>query len=106
MEGGAGNPIGRSGLHSLRRAPGHAQPHHLNTTKYWHGGERDSVRQCVRRFASICKDGGHSGFCEKVEITKKTDLSPETMLRHTHRRGNTGPDKQFELEIASISSCR
>lgn len=37
----------RSGLHPLRQALSHAQPHHLNMTKYWHRGELNSVCECV-----------------------------------------------------------
>lgn len=47
LEGGAGNSVGCSGLHSLRQALSHAQPHHLNMTKYWHCRVLNSVCRFV-----------------------------------------------------------
>lgn len=51
LEGGAGNSVDCSGLHSLRQALSHVQPHHLNMTKYWHCRVLNSV--CVASFKSV-----------------------------------------------------
>lgn len=65
-----------------------------------------------------CEDGTHNTLCDKrsqnfvdnpnhakdyhITLNNKHVPSPQTMSGHMHHHGNTGMDKQLQLEIVSI----